>query len=499
MYDAALENAAHLYLDLHQDVALDAWLEAEEWRASSLRSALAEGQGWRARVGPEYWGVLAQYRAFDASSLRHPSSEGARRLEHLRVRLDELESFAGVLPKVTVRPESFRLINTLNPYRNSLRRGQTLISFQLGERVSHRWILGRSGLSWTRLPPRAEIADLGRRFRNSVESGSSSAKELGLQLGSMLFSDLNGDAEQARFWILVLDDALFQVPFPALLRSGPNGVDRYLIEQHSLASVPGAWSLTARPAEEWKGDFVGVADAVYNSADPRWARVASRESNRPDSAVRLLLTGRTTAETPSAQLPRLPATLQEVRASASAWNSGRLPVILTGPGANLRGLNAALNRRPAIVHFSAHVIPNPNALDRAYIALSLAADGVPELLSTNDVVHLKTDGALVVLSGCHSAVGLPVNGSGLIGLERAWLMSGAAAVVASLWPTPDDNGLIFESFYRELRRVAGRAGPSGVQSAAEALGQAQLEMLRTNSWRAIPKYWATYQITGRTN
>ncbi len=496
LYDEDLQNAAHLYFDRHQNVAAEAWIEAEDWRAASLRHVLAGGQEWMARVGPEYWEVLAQYRQLDASSLRNPSKEGLRNLERLQVHLAEMESFAGVQPLIEPHNENFPSGKALSTYQRSLGKTQTLISFQLGERVSHRWILGSSGLTWTRLPPRAEIAQLSGRFRDAVQNGSGSARSLGLQLGNVLFGSLNGDAEQARSWVLVLDDVLFQVPLAALLRSDRKGVDRYLIEQCSITALPGAWSLLGKPVGRWNGGFVGVADAVYNSADPRWAKSASNRSTRPSSAAVWLRLA--TQQVTNNQLPRLPASRDEVCAAAKAWHPDDRPVMLMGMDANLRELGTALAGRPSIVHFAAHVLPNPKALDRTYIALSLAPDGSPELLSTSDVAHLKSEANLVVLSGCHSQAGSAVPGSGLIGLVRAWLMSGAAAVIASLWPTPDDRGAIFESFYRELRKETSLPGDSPVQSAAEALRRAQLEMLRTNSWRAQPKYWATYQITGRT-
>ena len=501
LYDGALQNASHLYFEQHRkDVVADAWLQAEDWRAASLRRVLAERQEWLGRVAPEYWEVLAQFRRLDALSLRTPSREGLQKLERLQVRLGELESFAGVRQIINPSTENFPSGKALTPYRRSLRESQILISFQLGESVSHRWILGRRGLSWDRLPPRAQIAALSDRFRGAVESGSDSARRLGLELGNLLFGNLSGEAETAKSWLLVLDDALFQIPFAALLRSDQEGTDRYLIEQCSLTALPGAWSLTGKPVAEWKGDFVGVADAVYNSADPRWARTASKGPSRPASAaVSFRVAGPSTTELHNYQLPRLAASQDEVQAAARAWRPDQRTVMLIGMDANVRDLNAALARRPSVVHFAAHVIPNPKSLDRAYIALSLAPDGAPELLSTSDVAHLRVDEALVVLSGCHSAAGSALPGSGLIGLVRAWLMSGAAAVVASLWPTPDDRGVIFESFYRELRRGTGLPGRSPIQSAAEALRLAQLEMLRTNSWRAQPKYWATYLITGRTS
>jgi hypothetical protein len=42
-----------------------------------------------------------------------------------------------------------------------------------------------------------------------VEGGLGSARPLGIELGNMLFGNLSDDAEQARSWVLVLDDALF--------------------------------------------------------------------------------------------------------------------------------------------------------------------------------------------------------------------------------------------------------------------------------------------------
>jgi CHAT domain-containing protein len=82
----------------------------------------------------------------------------------------------------------------------------------------------------------------------------------------------------------------------------------------------------------------------------------------------------------------------------------------------------------------------------------------------------------------------------LLGLSRAWLAAGAEAVVASLWPTPDDNGRLFVSFYRLLRNVK-RDGTGS--RPASALREAQLEMLRSGTWRSEPRYWAAHFVTGK--
>ena len=95
----------------------------------------------------------------------------------------------------------------------------------------------------------------------------------------------------------------------------------------------------------------------------------------------------------------------------------------------------------------------------------------------------------MVLSGCHSAAGATLRGSGLLGLTRAWLTAGARSVVASRWSTPDENGVLFRVFYSDLRR-------HNREGAAASLRTAQLEMLRSGGWRARPRYWGAYFVIG---
>ena len=81
-----------------------------------------------------------------------------------------------------------------------------------------------------------------------------------------------------------------------------------------------------------------------------------------------------------------------------------------------------------------------------------------------------------------------------MGMTRAWLAAGAHSVVASIWPTADDNGDLFVPFYRHL---AGLKMEPRTGVAAEALRRAQLEMLRSDFWHARPAYWAAYFVVGK--
>ena len=64
-------------------------------------------------------------------------------------------------------------------------------------------------------------------------------------------------------------------------------------------------------------------------------------------------------------------------------------------------------------------------------------------------------------------------------------------MAASHWSTPDDNGILFKCFYEHFL-VAPEAGP------AVALRKAQMDMMQSRSWRAQPRYWAAFYLTGNS-
>ena len=222
---------------------------------------------------------------------------------------------------------------------------------------------------------------------------------------------------------------------------------------------------------------------MYNTADPRWkGRLVKAE---PDSAL---------------QLPRLAGSGQEIRACAQAWDPGAQAVVLDGARATSAALSKALEAGPPVLHLATHVVSRRRGPAEGMLALSLLPGGEPEFLSPTDIATWRVKVGLVVLSGCNSGLGEALPGTGLMGLTRAWLAAGADTVAASLWPTPDDAGELFLSFYRHLRE-AGRLGKWGPGAryarTAAALGQAQIDMLHSGTWRSLPKYWAGYFVLGK--
>ena len=193
------------------------------------------------------------------------------------------------------------------------------------------------------------------------------------------------------------------------------------------------------------------------------------------------------------QLARLAGSAREVADCAAAWQAPRLPIFLEGAAASRERLRRALETRPAVLHFATHVVQstvNSGAEARSgLIVLSLNQAGQHEVLSPVEVATWNLHGAVVSLSGCSSGSAEALPATGLVGLTRACLAAGARAVVASRWPTPDDTGALFLAFYRYLHDSP-EAGP------AVALQRAQIDMLRSGTWRLHPVYWAAYFVTG---
>lgn len=173
----------------------------------------------------------------------------------------------------------------------------------------------------------------------------------------------------------------------------------------------------------------------------------------------------------------LPAAAAEARAVAALYGSRAL----VGREASAVALRSA-PRPIGHLHIAAHA-----AFDsvRPLFSRIRLADGD---LAAHDIFGLDLRGTrLVVLSGCETGVGQTDVGE-LEGLSRAFLYAGASTVVATLWKVDDlASRALMETFYRRLR--------AGTPT-AEALRQAQLEILRSGEEWRHPFFWAAFTLNG---
>jgi CHAT domain-containing protein/Tfp pilus assembly protein PilF len=99
----------------------------------------------------------------------------------------------------------------------------------------------------------------------------------------------------------------------------------------------------------------------------------------------------------------------------------------------------------------------------------LPEDGI---LTAEELAFLRLEGVeLAVLSACETGLGEVAGGEGLLGIQRAFQISGVRTTVATLWKVDDAmTQRLMTAFYRNVLQ--------GKQSYLEALRNAQLEMLR---------------------
>jgi len=493
VFDLAVEVSGNLCRQRRSlQTARLAFELAERSRAITLREALEEFERIRPRLPDEYFETLRQLSDAENLAFGADTVEARERVGRLRLKLTELEAAAGLGAfgrpgSAPGQPQSV----TAAAVQQALAPSEALLSFYLGAENAYLWALTRERFEMHGLGRSDRITSLVGDFRRALTASSvgeiDQAHRVGADLERLLFGRLSEEVRRKPDWLLLVDRALFELPFAALPIPAAGGRPLYLIERHSLRLVPSAALLLARRGESWRGPLVALGDPVYNQADRRW-------SGRRPGGLPLRING-WRAQNGGVELARLAASRREIESAAAAYRrSPAAPILLAGPDASRQGLQQALAHEPAVLHLATHVIPSAEDPHVGMIALSLRPDGTLDLVGMEQIAAMAARPALVVMSGCRSGGGALLAGEGLWGLARAWLRAGALSVAATLWPVPDLSGDLLERFYHHLSA----AGPPGPPAHPErALQRAQIDMIRSGNWRARPAHWAAYFVMSR--
>ena len=468
-------------------LAREALTALAENRAANLCDEIKLALFQKQRLPQHYFDLLSKLQSAQARvTLGENRPEDKAELEQVRLEIGAVENDFGL------KPRHLEQINERNSYRNSLRDIQarlsdkeTLLSFCLGGERSFLWAVTKDRVTVHKLASEAELGGLAKQFSQAVQRRQDTTVP-GKRLSQALFGNLSSDVWGKSEWLIVGDGVLLDgIPFSGLPDISAGSRSKTLTEGHNLRYLPSEFLLLSSEKTKPQHRFVGVADPIYNIADSRCKKVRSAlpDSNRASMA-----------------LPRLAGSDREVRNAALDSGMSKSDLLL-GDQATIANLQRSIAKRPELLHFAVHVVSpqtkgaaKASQSSKAALALSLTADNMPELLTPEAIATLRVPGSLVILSGCSSQKGEILPSAGLMGLSRAWLLAGADAVVVSAWPTPDDSGIFFSSFYRHFD-----ANPAGslARRAATALQQAQLEMEHGSGYRSAPKFWAAYSVISK--
>jgi CHAT domain-containing protein len=259
-----------------------------------------------------------------------------------------------------------------------------------------------------------------------------------------------------------------------------NSLGKYVLESHVVTYAPSATVLhllrQSQSSQSSPMSLVAVGGAIYSGT----------------------ASGKTSSETTAADFfdldavafPQLPGSKQEVQSIGSIV-SGPSRLLLEG-GATETAFKALPLEKFRIVHLAVHGIANAQFPDRAALILGTStASNDDGLLQVREIRDLPLRADLVVLSACETGSGKLLGEEGIASLERAFLLAGAKAVVASLWSADDIYTVaLMKRFYERLAAGSDKGS---------ALRQAKLDLLQQFGDQALPVYWAGFALVGESS
>jgi CHAT domain-containing protein/Tfp pilus assembly protein PilF len=244
--------------------------------------------------------------------------------------------------------------------------------------------------------------------------------------------------------IFIPQSSLFLVPFPALQDSS----DKYLIEKHTISIAPSI-------------QILGLTQQKNTSNNSSNSLIIGNPSPFPEN------------------LDPLPGAETEAKEIATILQTK--PLI--GTEATKSAIIAQIEGA-SLIHFATHGFFD----DRHGLQSSLAfstADKQDGLLTADDILNLKLQADLAVLSACDTGKG-QITGDGVIGLSRSFVAAGVPTVIVSLWSVPDlPTAQLMVEFYRHRQQ--------GMDT-SQSLRQAMLTVMKVYP---NPADWSAFVTIGQ--
>jgi CHAT domain-containing protein len=354
---------------------------------------------------------------------------------------------------------------------------------QEGDRAYLEYVVGKDGISLFVLsknksdrpdlkvyPIPVKPEDLAQRVNQFHERLAARHPDY-LSLGRELYALLVEPAEQQLTGIeticIVPEGFLWNLPFQALVSKG----ERYLIEDHPLYYAPSLSVLRemtkARTAQE------GSEASLIAFGNP----VIGKDAQRNE------------------ELCPLPEAETEVRSVAKTFPPMRNKAFI-GREASERTFKA-LAPTYSTIHLATHgVLDNRQPL---YSHLLLTkTDGDPDndgLLEAREIMNMKLNADLAVLSACETANGRISPGEGVIGTSWAFFVAGTRSMLVSQWKVNSaSTSQLMMNFYHALQS---RKSTEDVKK-AKSLQEATLRLMSDDLYRH-PFYWAGFVLVGSNN
>jgi len=403
----------------------------------------------------------------ERASLLDQLVEYERRLEWTRTERTESKS------KWFDKPAPLKAI------QSSLRPEEVVLEYVLSEPRSYCvWISKeRAGLVLLS-EGRRKIDDLAQKYLSATRARRWNV-DSARQLYDVLFGELPPEANHEHT-IVVPDGILHLLPLDILRDSS----EAFLLQSRTISYIPAATVLQVLRNEKAtmarKYTFLGVGDVPYQNQGHVSVKL-EKPSGLPQRIERGL------SDVFGTALYDLPETREEVLTASKVVTKD--PVLLLGPNATETAFKSEPLADFKIVHIAAHGFVDTQFPERSGLVLGVDPSSHDDgLLQVREIMRLRFNADLVTLSACNTGVGKIEGEEGVTNLVEAFLVSGARAVVASLWSADDTyTGALMERFYTHIAEG---------QPKATALRHAKLDLLARDGGHVPPYYWGAFVLVG---
>jgi len=249
--------------------------------------------------------------------------------------------------------------------------------------------------------------------------------------------------------------------------------------------------LGSKNIESRKPKLLAIADPAYN------VESTIRENIGKD----LINKTRNISEIQNLIVP-LPETRDEVLGISAIFGDKRNKLLL-GKAASESTLKQLKLTSYNYIHIATHGLLGNEipSLNEPALLLSYEAkeDG---FLKTSEVMQLKMDADLTVLSACNTGNGKYYRGEGLTGISRAFMVAGSKQVIASLWPV--DSYATTEMMVRLYKEInKGKSVEKALYDSQQAYRKSKKAVSTNQTGRALKltksMKFSSRQFAGRHN
>ena len=384
---------------------------------------------------------------------------------------------------------------------------------------------------------RQKVGILRRSLRPNVQNLSKIPEydlETAYDLYERLLRPVESGWKDAHSLLVLVKGPLDQIPLAVLptekVKPVPDSIlrfDKYrqvpwLIRRTSITRLPSTAALLTPPALPASGPgrdpFAGFGDPIFSLAQLQqtpitYAGLAQRGISPGDIAIRGIRTSDKGEELDTGklssvgieQLCRLPDTADEIRQIAASLNADPARDVFLGKEATETVIKTRDFSRKAILVFATHALL-PGDLDGlTQPALAFSAPEVTELdedglLTVGEILTLKLNADLVVLSACDTGAGDGSGSEAVSGLGRAFFYAGARALLVTIWPveTTSANKLttgLFQIRQEQANLPWARAQQHSILRLMEDPGLKDSEGVVAACY-AHPIFWGPYVVIG---